>query len=161
MPLLVLLVLCQTQYAWGQAALGQQIRTNINRSRAPTDFLSRLRVRSIYLRLAGDAQLLSTQFSGQYALFPSLALRLLVPLVHVDSGVAGMSPRFGLGDLRTRTLWRVWHTPLTATFIGVDLFFPTATDPLLGTEKYSIAPIAAFLYQIRKYRLTLLYFNAV
>jgi hypothetical protein len=30
----------------------------------------------------------------------------------------------------------------------MELFFPTASDPLLGAEKYSIAPAAAGVFQL-------------
>ena len=47
-----------------------------------------------------------------------------------------------------RVLWRAWNHPRAAAFVGLEFFFPTASDPLLGTEKYSLAPTAALFFQI-------------
>jgi hypothetical protein len=96
---------------------------------------------SAYLSLAGDPWLVATRLSGTYALHPSVALRLQLPLVYADPGIA--SGEFGTSDLSARVLWRAWNHPRAAAFVGLEFWFPTASDPLLGTEKYSLAPLAA------------------
>ena len=129
--------------------IGAGIAENIAAGRSATDFHSRLRVNSAYLSVdrPDDPWLVSTRFSGTYAPHPSVALRLQLPLVYVDPGSSGGT--FGTGDLSARALWRVWNRPKAAAFVGLEFFFPTASDPLLGTEKYSVAPTAAAFFQIR------------
>ncbi len=135
--------------ARGQEAVGSGIAENIPAGRSATDFHSRLRISSAYLSLdrPGDPWLVSTRFSGTYAPHPSVALRLKLPLVYADPGSSGGT--FGTGDLSARVLWRAWNNPRAAAFVGLEFFFPTASDPLLGTEKYSLAPTAAAFFQIR------------
>ena len=132
--------------ARGQEAIGAGIAENIAAGRSATDFSSRLRIRTGYLSLAHDTQLVPTRVSGTYAPHPSVALRLQLPLIYADPG--SVSDEFGTGDLSTRVLWRAWNRPGAAAFVGFELFFPTASDPLLGTEKYSIAPIAAGFFRV-------------
>ncbi len=68
------------------------------------------------------------------------------PLVYADPGRGDGD--FGTGDLSTRVLWRAWNHPKAAAFVGLELFFPTASSPLLGTGKYSLAPTAAAFFQV-------------
>ena len=103
-----------------------------------------------YADLSDDTKFNSLRLIGEYAPHPSLSLRLEVPLNYLDPGSGDRSSQFGLGDLRARALWRFWHSGPAAAVVGVDLFFPTATDRLLGTDKYSTAFTAAFVYQIDK-----------
>ena len=129
--------------------IGAGIAENIAAGRSATDFHSRLRISSAYLSVdrPGDPWLVSTRLSGTYAPHPSVALRLQLPLVYADPGSSGGT--FGTSDLSTRFLWRAWNQPRAAAFVGLEFFFPTASDPLLGTEKYSVAPTAAAFFQIR------------
>jgi hypothetical protein len=138
---------CAARPARAQSTIAADIAENLAVGRSATDFFSRLRAQSVYLNLPGDAQLLSTRLTGTYSPHPDVALRLRLPLNYAVPG-SGLSSQFGVGDLSTRALWRPWHTERAAAVVGVELFFPTASDPLLGTEKYSIVPTAAFLYQV-------------
>ncbi len=126
--------------AHGQEAIGAGIAENIAAGRSATDFNSRIRLRTGYLGLANDRQLVLTRISGTYAPHPSVALRLQLPLIYADAGVAGEA--FGTSDLSARVLVRTYDHPRFAAFVGMELFFPTASDPLVGTEKYALSPIA-------------------
>ncbi len=148
LPLFAGLMLGAARSAHAQGGLGDQGQVNIDAGRAPTDFLTRVRLRNVYADLSDDTKFNSLRLIGEYAPHPSLSLRLEVPLNYLDPGFSDASSEFGLGDLRARALWRFWHSGPAAAVVGVDLFFPTATDPLLGTEKYSVAFTAAFVYQI-------------
>jgi len=64
-----------------------------------------------------------------------------VPLLYVDPG--NLDGEFGISDLSIRALVRVSNQPRAAVFVGLEFFFPTASDPILGSEKYTIAPIVA------------------
>jgi hypothetical protein len=126
--------------------IGRGIAENTAAGRSPTDFNSRVRVRSAYLDLPIDAELWTTSLSGTWAPIPSLALRLQLPLNYVDP--EGSGAEFGMGDLSARALWRPWRNERLAAFVGLDLVFPTASDPILGTEKYSVAPAVAGFAQL-------------
>ncbi len=150
------IVLAVLSLTWGNApparaqeALGAGIAENIAAGRSATDFNSRVRVRTGYLSLPRDTEIVPTQFSGTYAPSPSVALRLQVPLVYADPGNA--RSEFGLSDMSARVLWRPWtHSKGAAAFVGVEFLLPTASDPVLGTEKYSVAPLAALFLPLRE-----------
>lgn len=132
--------------ASAQEAIGPTIAENIAAGRSATDFSSRLRIRTAYLDLPEERWLISTQLSGTFAPHPSVELRLQVPLVYFDPGVVG--GEFGASDLTTRVLWRAFDHPRASAFVGLEFVFPTASNPLLGTEKYSIAPTAAAFFPL-------------
>ncbi len=155
--LLVCIVFALSSLLWGdvrwaaaQEAIAAGIAENLAAGRSPTDFSSRLRVRTGYLGLPGERWLVPTRISGTYAPHPSLALRLQLPLVYADPGMSSgvSSGEFGTSDLSARVVWRAWNHPRVAAFVGLEFVFPTASDPILGTEKYSLAPIAAAFIQV-------------
>jgi hypothetical protein len=127
--------------ARAQEALGAGIAENLAAGRSATDFVSRLRIRTGYLSLPSGAWLVPTRLSATYAPHPSVALRVQLPLLHVDPGAG--SGVFGTSDLSARVLWRAFDYPRAAAFVGFEMFFPTASDARLGSEKYSPSPIAA------------------
>jgi len=55
----------------------------------------------------------------------------------------------GLGDISTRALVRVWDSPHFSAVLGTELTFPSATDPLLGAEKYRVSPLAALIFHYK------------
>jgi hypothetical protein len=128
--------------------IGPGISDNLAAGRAPTDFRSRIRLRSGYLDLSGGTQLAPSSIAGTWAPVPSVALRLRVPVNYVNPGRQGASGEFGIGDLSTRALWRFLDTPRISAFAGVEFSFPSASDPILGTEKYSVIPTAALYVPI-------------
>ena len=122
--------------------IGPGISENLAAGRSPTNFNSRVRLRTGYLDLSGGARLVPTSLAGTWAPLPSVALRLRLPVNYADPG-KGESGEFGIGDLSTRVLWRFLDTTRVSAFAGVEFAFPTASDPLVGTEKYSVVPTAA------------------
>jgi hypothetical protein len=134
--------------ARGQEALGAGIAENLAAGRSATDFSSRVRIRTGYWNTANDTKLVPTRLSGTWAPHPSVGLRLQLPLLYRNP--RGANGEFGTSDLSARVLWRAWNHPRAAAFVGLELFFPTASDPTLGTEKYSISPIAAAFFPITK-----------
>ncbi len=92
---------------------------------------------------SGGARLVPTSLAGSWAPLPSVALRLRIPVNYADPGNSGGPGKFEIGDLSTRVLWRFFDTTQVAAFAGVEFAFPTASDPLVGTEKYSVVPTAA------------------
>ena len=128
--------------------LGPGISENLAAGRAPTDFRSRVRLRTGYLDLSGGTWLVPSSLAGTWAPVPSVALRLRVPVNYVDPGNLGGSGKFGVGDVSTRAIWRFLDTDHVSAFAGVEFAFPTSSDPLLGTEKYSVIPTAALYIPI-------------
>ena len=137
--------------AAAQEPLGQQLGTNLEEGRSATDFLSRLRVQSGYIRLPRGVYFATTRFSIDYALRPSVSFRLQVPFLWSDPDDPSVSSAVGLGDISTRALFRVWQSPHFSVVVGTELTFPTATDPLLGTQKYRVSPLAALVFQYRNF----------
>ena len=123
--------------------IGPGISENLAAGRSPTDFHSRVRLRTGYLDLPAGVRLVPTSLAGTWAPLPSVALRLRLPVNYADPGNSGGSGEFGIGDVSTRVLWRFLDTTRVSAFAGVEFAFPTASDPLLGTQKYSVVPAAA------------------
>jgi hypothetical protein len=129
-----------------QESLGAGIPENLAAGRSATDFNSRIRWRTGYLNLPGDAWLVPSRISGTWAADPSVALRIQIPLVYANTG--GPESAFGIGDVSARILWRAWDHPRISTFVGLELFFPSAADPLLGSGKFVVSPIAGLVLKI-------------
>jgi hypothetical protein len=128
--------------------IGPGISENLATGRAATDFRSRVRLRSGYLGLSGGTWLAPSSLAATWAPIPSVALRLRLPFNYVDPGNSRGSGEFGFGDLSTRAIWRFLDTTHVTAFAGVEFAFPTASDPILGTEKYSVIPTAALYIPI-------------
>ena len=128
--------------------IGPGISENLAAGRSPTHFRSRVRLRTGYVDLSGGAWIAPSSLAGTWAPHPSVALRLRLPVNYADPGNSGESSAFGSGDLSTRVLWRFLETTQVSAFAGVEFVFPTASDPLLGTEKYSVIPTAALYIPI-------------
>ncbi len=72
----------------------------------------------------------------------NLITRTILPITHQDEIVPGTGSQFGLGDL-SLSLFFSPDDPSPGGFIwgiGPILMLPTATDDLLGTEKWSAGP---------------------
>jgi hypothetical protein len=110
----------------------------------PTAIVGRLQFSSQYADLANGARLndnivrVDIPFRGDYL------LRVDTP-VHrwFDPNVPGVSSAQGLGNLSAILGWRAYNTPEYAFLIGAISSFPTATNDLLGSGKYTVGPIIA------------------
>ena len=105
----------------------------------PTDFRSRAEVRNEYQDLEGDGyrNLVIPRF--EYAVRPSVALRLETPYVTYDPGSGGESVS-GQGDLLVRAAWRSIQRDGFALIVATDVIFDTADDYRLGFGKTIVAP---------------------
>jgi hypothetical protein len=105
----------------------------------PTDFRSRAEVRNEYQDLEGDGyrNLVIPRF--EYAVNPSVALRLETPYVTFDPGGGGESVS-GQGDLLARAAWRAMQRDGFALIVATDVIFDTADDDQLGFGKTIVAP---------------------
>jgi hypothetical protein len=78
----------------------------------------------------------------------NLISRTIVPFIHQDDMI-GTSSQSGLGDI-TQSLFFSPKDPARGGWIwgaGPALLIPTATDDLLGTEKFGLGPTAVLLKQ--------------
>jgi hypothetical protein len=79
----------------------------------------------------------------------NLILRTIVPVVYQDSIADGISSEFGLGD----TVQSFFFSPKAPTTggwiwaIGPVILWPTATDDILGSEKWGAGPTGLLLKQ--------------
>jgi hypothetical protein len=78
----------------------------------------------------------------------NLISRTILPVIYQDELVAPDSDQFGLGD----TVQSFFLSPVTGPGeliwgVGPVLLLPTATDELLGTEKWGAGPTAVALWQ--------------
>jgi hypothetical protein len=98
----------------------------------------------------------------------NLVNRPILPIVYLEGAIAGtpgipesvdinsQEETFGLGDLN----YSVYASPAKASDIiwgiGPSVSFPTATDDLLGTGKWSLGPTAVILTQPKPWSLGIL-----
>ena len=82
--------------------------------------------------------------------------RTIMPLIYVPGSVEGLDvlpqgvgsgTEFGLGDINITAFLSPAHTSGVIWAVGPTLTIPTATDSLLGSEKWSIGPSAVVLIQ--------------
>ena len=109
--------------------------------RRPTDFRSRAEIRHEYQDLPahGYRNLVIPRF--EYAVQPSLALRVETPYVFYDPGSAAGERVSGRGDVMLRGAWRATQHEGFALILVTELFFDTASDPQLGLGKTIVAPL--------------------
>ncbi|MGE0649028.1 MAG: transporter [Gammaproteobacteria bacterium] len=75
--------------------------------------------------------------------------RTILPVIYQDDVFPGAGDQFGLGDV-TQSLFFTPKKPLFGSLIlgvGPAFLIPTATDELLGTEKFGIGPTLVALTQ--------------
>jgi len=118
--------------------------------RRPTDFRTRAEVRNEYQDLEGDGyrNIVAPRF--EYAVSPSVALRLDTPYVTYDPGGGGERVS-GLGDLVARGVWRAIQRDGIALIVGTDVIFDTADDQRLGYGTTVVAPLMYAAIDLPKY----------
>jgi hypothetical protein len=86
-----------------------------------------------------------TRLTYSQPLRPNWKLGVELPLLATD--VSG-TDEFGLSDIVLKTSWIPYATKTMGVALGTDLVLPTATDDVLGSEKWQLAPsvtVAFFL----------------
>lgn len=95
----------------------------------------------------------------------NLINRTIVPLVFVDGFIEGLpgipagtpgDGAWGLGDINHTTFLSPADPGSLIWGAGLSLTLPTATDPQLGTEKWSVGPSVVFLGQPKPWTLGIL-----
>jgi hypothetical protein len=83
----------------------------------------------------------------------NLISRTIVPFIHQEDMI-GTSEQTGLGDVTQSFFFspkKPWHGLIWG--VGPAFLVPTATDDLLGTEKFGVGPTAVLLTQIEGWTL--------
>lgn len=121
----------------------------------PTAIVGRLQLSSQYANLPHGAQLIDNVARVDIPFRGNWLLRVDTPFHRwFDPNIPGVGSAQGLGNLSAILGWRAYNTPEYAFLIGVASSFPTATDDLLGTGKYTVGPIIAtgrFLPQLESF----------
>jgi len=121
----------------------------------PTAIVGRVQLSSQYADLPHGARLTDSvarvdiPFRGDYL------LRVDTPFHRwFDPNVPGVNSAQGLGNVSAILGWRAYNTPEYAFLIGVASSFPTASEDILGSGKYTVGPIIAtgrFLPQLESF----------
>lgn len=96
---------------------------------------------------------------------PNWLLQVNMPYAWADLDPSNVFPVRGAGDLTMRTGGRLYANENIALFVGMDAWFPTASERQLGTGKYMLGPgggMAVPLPRLRSLFFTLVQdFNSV
>ena len=118
--------------------------------KTPTDFRTRAEVRDEYQALEGDGYRNIVVPRFEYAVSPSIALRIDTPYVTYDSGAGGERVS-GQGDLVARGAWRAIQRDGFALIVAAEVIFDTADDQRLGFGKTIVAPLMYAAIDLPKY----------
>ena len=83
---------------------------------------------------------------------PNVGLQVNMPYTWAALGQTGGFTPNGTSDMTFRVGGRVYANDKMALFIGADGSFPTASEPLLGTGKYTIGPGGAVAIPLPRLR---------
>jgi hypothetical protein len=110
----------------------------------PTAIVGRVQLSSQYADLPHGAHISDSVARVDVPFRGNWLLRVDTPFHRwLDPNLPGMSSAQGLGNLSAVLGWRAYNTPEYAFLMGVASSFPTATDDLLGSGKYTVGPIIA------------------
>ncbi len=96
----------------------------------------------------------------------NITTRTLVPLLYIPESVEGLNilpqgiggdTEFGLGDINFTAFFSAAKPKGLIWGLGPSINFPTATDELLGSEKWSAGPSLVVLKQTGKWNFGVLY----
>ena len=76
----------------------------------------------------------------------NLISRTIAPIIH-QHNVAGLSDQSGLGDISQSLFFSPTDSKRFVWGVGPQLLIPTATNDLLGTEKFALGPTVIVLKQ--------------
>ncbi|QDG53831.1 transporter [Persicimonas caeni] len=75
----------------------------------------------------------------------NLVHRVLAPVSYFPEPAPGIDDAFGLGDITYQAFFSPESTEPFVWGVGPQFQFPTATDDILGTDKWSVGPAAVAL----------------
>lgn len=110
----------------------------------PTAIVGRFQLSSQYANLPDGAQRIDNIARVDLPFRGDWLFRVDTPFYQwLDPNLLSMSSARGLGDLKAVLGWRAYNTPEYALLIGAASSFPTASDDLLGSGKYTVGPFIA------------------
>lgn len=110
----------------------------------PTAIVGRVQLSSQYADLPHGARLSDTVARVDVPFRGNWLLRVDTPFHRrLDPNRPGLNSAQGLGNLSAVLGWRAYNTPEYAFLIGATSTFPTASDNLLGSGKYTVGPLIA------------------
>ncbi len=78
----------------------------------------------------------------------NLIIRTILPVIYLESPAPGLDNTFGLGDTLQSFFFSPSSSPGGLTWgVGPAINWPTGTDPLIDSEKWSAGPTAVILKQ--------------
>jgi hypothetical protein len=107
----------------------------------PTDFTTRLEFRNQLRSLQHVKEKNITYPRLDYAFSKIFMARLEIRMVYVNPDIQGVGSETGLGDVLIRGAVRAARGKGYAVVAGTELIFDTATEEILGTGKYQLAPL--------------------
>jgi hypothetical protein len=97
-----------------------------------------------------DRHLLNIQpvYPAQISTNWNLIVRTILPVIYLESPASGLNDTFGLGDTLQSFFFSPRNTPGGVTWgVGPAINWPTGTDPLIDSEKWSAGPTFVVLKQ--------------
>ncbi len=129
----------------------------------PLNFQRTFQLTNEYDAVTSNAEVNFTRFRYTEAFRPDFSLRLEVPLVYAHATIAGNSAtgdddgsgstspsdeidasRFGLGDVVLKASYVPFADHRRGILFAAELAAPTASDDVLGTEKWVISPAVTY-----------------
>jgi hypothetical protein len=105
-----------------------------------TNFLRRIQLQNEFRDRRGPGEQNQATLRFDQPILDRGLIRVDVPFLWVDPNIQGQTTSAGIGDLLFRTGFRLVSTPAFKLFAGGDLYFPTASNTLLGRGKYQVGP---------------------
>ena len=110
----------------------------------PTAIVGRVQLSSQYVDLPQGARLSDSVARVDIPFRGNWLFRVDTPFHRwLDPNRPGLTSAQGLGNLTAILGWRAYNTPEYALFIGAASTFPTASEPTLGSGKYTVGPFIA------------------
>jgi hypothetical protein len=113
----------------------------------PTKFLPTITLRNDFIATTNNDYVNTFNLIYIHPFQDRLNLRTKLPIVATD--IAGDGD-FGIGDLSLRLNWLAHVDQQKGILLGFDSKIPTATDDVLGGEKWVISPLITYAWFINK-----------
>jgi len=119
----------------------------------PTAVIGQLSPRTRYQSREKD-QRVQEIFRATLPLSPTWLLRVDAPFTYLDPKASDEKSVAGLGDVRVRFGGRVLHADNGSILLGTEIYFPTATNPRLGSGEFRVGPTLVGSYHLADWRST-------
>jgi len=117
----------------------------------PTAILGQVSPRTRYQSRSSD-QRVQEILRVAVPLSPDWLVRLDTPFTYLDPKDSSDKSVAGLGDVRMRLGGRLLHSDDGAILVGTEIYFPTATNPRLGSSEFRVGPTIVGSYHFPEWR---------